>query len=50
VLIGFFKSLDSVLDILFSNEHKEGTRELLNTRIETLLSRLELIAKGRARG
>ena len=44
------KSLDSVLDILFTNEHKERTRELLETRVETLLGRLELIAKGRLQG
>jgi chaperonin cofactor prefoldin len=44
------KSMDSVLDILFTNEHKERARELLEARIETLLNRLELIAKGRPRG
>lgn len=44
------KSLESVLDIFFTDEHKERTRELLETRIETLLGRLELIAKGRSRG
>jgi chaperonin cofactor prefoldin len=43
------KSMDSVLDILFTNEHKERARELLNKRIETLLCRLDLIATGRGR-
>jgi DNA-directed RNA polymerase subunit RPC12/RpoP len=44
------KSLESVLDIFFTNEHKERSRELLEKRIETLLGRLEQIAKGRAQG
>jgi DNA-directed RNA polymerase subunit RPC12/RpoP len=44
------KSLESVLDIFFTDEHKERARELLKARIETLLGRLELIAKGRPRG
>ncbi len=44
------KSLDSVFDIFFTDERKQRARELLNTRIETLLGRLELIAKGRPRG
>jgi chaperonin cofactor prefoldin len=43
------KSMDSVLDIFSTNEHKERARELLNKRIETLLRRLHLIAIGRAR-
>jgi|SRR6266849_3313694 len=44
------KSLDSVFDIFFTYEHKERARELLQARIETLLNRLDLIAKGRPRG
>lgn len=44
------KVMDSVLDILFTNEHKERARELLNKRIETLLDRLELIAQRRLQG
>jgi hypothetical protein len=44
------KSLDSVFDILFHDEKKDRARELLEGRIETLLNRLELIAKGRPRG
>jgi hypothetical protein len=44
------KAMDSVFDILFTNEHKERARELLNKRIETLLGRLDLIAQGRSRG
>jgi hypothetical protein len=44
------ESLNSVLDIVIPNERKDRTRELLNKRIETLLGRLELIARGRARG
>ena len=44
------KSMDSVLDILFTNEHKERARELLNKRIETLLGHLDVIAQGRSRG
>jgi chaperonin cofactor prefoldin len=43
------KSMDTVLDIVFTDEHKERARELLNTRIETLLGRLEVIVKGRTR-
>jgi DNA-directed RNA polymerase subunit RPC12/RpoP len=43
-------SLSSVLDIVIPNERKERTRALLTKRIETLLGRLDLIAKGRARG
>ena len=42
-------SLSSVIDIVITNERKERTRELLKKRIETLLGRLDLIAKGRAR-
>jgi len=38
------KSLDSVLKIFTEDEHRERTRELLETRIENLLSRLEQIA------
>jgi DNA-directed RNA polymerase subunit RPC12/RpoP len=36
--------LDSVLKLFSDDEHKERTRELLNTRIENLLLRLEQIA------
>ena len=43
-------AMESVLDILFTNEHKERTRKLLDARIETLLGQLELIARGRSRG
>jgi hypothetical protein len=43
-------ALSSVLDIVITNERKERTRVLLTKRIETLLGRLDLIAKGRARG
>jgi len=43
------KKLDSVFDIFFTDEHKERARELLNARIETLLTRLQLIARGRQR-
>jgi hypothetical protein len=42
-------SLSSVIDIVITNERKERTRELLKKRIETLLGRLDQIAKGRAR-
>lgn len=42
--------LKSVLDIVIPDERKDRTRELLKQRIETLLCRLELIAKGRPRG
>ena len=42
------KSMDSVLDILFTNEHKERARELLNKRIETLLGHLDFIATARS--
>jgi hypothetical protein len=38
------KLLDSVLNIVSEDEHRERTRELLNKRIENLLSRLEQIA------
>ena len=38
------KTLDGVLSIFSEDEHKERTRELLNTRIENLLLRLEQIA------
>jgi hypothetical protein len=38
------KKLDGVLNIFSDDEHKERTRELLNRRIENLLSRLERIA------
>jgi DNA-directed RNA polymerase subunit RPC12/RpoP len=38
------KKLDSVLKLFSNDEHKERTRELLNTRIENLLLRLEQIA------
>jgi chaperonin cofactor prefoldin len=44
------KTMESVLDVLFTNENKERARELLNKRIETLLSRLDVIATGRSRG
>jgi len=42
--------LKSVFDIVIPDERKDRTRELLKQRIETLLGRLELIAKGRPRG
>ena len=38
------KKLDGVLHIFSDDEHKERTRELLNRRIENLLSQLERIA------
>ena len=38
------KKLDSLLKMFSDDEHKERTRELLNTRIENLLRRLEQIA------
>jgi DNA-directed RNA polymerase subunit RPC12/RpoP len=42
--------LKSVFDIVIPDERKDRTRELLKQRIETLLGRLALIAKGRPRG
>jgi DNA-directed RNA polymerase subunit RPC12/RpoP len=42
--------LKSVFDIVIPDERKDRTRELLKQRIETLLGRLELIAKNRPRG
>jgi chaperonin cofactor prefoldin len=42
--------LKSVFDIVIPDERKDRTRELLKQRIETLLGRLELIAKGRSQG
>ncbi len=44
------KSLDGIFDLFFHDEKKDRARELLEGRIETLLNRLELIAKGRPRG
>lgn len=38
------KSLGGVLNFLSEDEHRERTRELLNARIEHLLSQLEQIA------
>jgi DNA-directed RNA polymerase subunit RPC12/RpoP len=38
------KALEGVLNIFSEDEHKERTRELLNRRIDNLLSRLERIA------
>jgi len=43
------KELDSVLNIFSEDEYKDRTRELLQARIEHLLSRLEQIAKGNVR-
>ena len=40
--------LDGVLEIFTDDEHKERARKLLNRRIETLLSRLQQIADGKA--
>lgn len=40
------KKVDGLLNILSDDEHKERTRELLNTRIENLFLRLEQIANG----
>jgi DNA-directed RNA polymerase subunit RPC12/RpoP len=42
--------LKSVFDIVIPDERKDRARKLLERRIETLLGRLELIAKGRPRG
>ena len=47
---GIEKEIDeliSVFEIVIPDERKDRTRELLKQRIETLLGRLELIAKGR---
>ncbi|MGA2979619.1 MAG: hypothetical protein ABSD76_08515 [Terriglobales bacterium] len=43
------KSLDSVLDIIREDEHKQRARVLLEKRIEKLLGRLDLIARDRNR-
>lgn len=43
-------SLNSVIDLVIPNERKDRTRELLKKRIETLLSRLDLLAEGRSHG
>lgn len=40
-------SLDSIFNFFSDDEHKERTRKLLNTRIETLLSQLDEIAHKR---
>ena len=44
------ESLDSLLEIFSTNEHKERARDLLNMRIETLLDHLEHIAQDRGQG
>jgi hypothetical protein len=38
------KKLDSILKLFSDDKHKDKARELVNTRIENLLSRLEQIA------
>jgi DNA-directed RNA polymerase subunit RPC12/RpoP len=43
------KELDSVLNIFSEDEYKDRTRELLQTRIENLLSRLQQIANSNVR-
>jgi hypothetical protein len=41
------KNLDSVFNLFFEDRETARVRELLNTRVETLLSKLEQIAKDR---
>jgi len=43
-------SLDSIRNIFSSNKYRRRARKLLQERIETLLGRLEVIAKGEDRG
>ncbi len=42
------EKLDSMFAVFTDNKRKKRTRQLLNRRIETLLDRLEQIAKGHA--
>jgi len=41
------ESLDGILEIFSTNQHKGRARQLLEKRIETLLARLQQIAEGR---